>query len=401
MLRTARSRVSEALISESALVKAPTRLGPSRFTAAQRCQLQAAWAADSQLRDPLPRFPVARVGTVVHSVLEVAAKGKFVDASESEFGRHWDRAVAKVEREMNLSWPDRHLVPLSTSDRLYEVRRFQAEEASLSLARYSSAQPPRYESGGSASGLGSELWVETADKRIGGFIDVVLLDGAILVLRDYKTGLVTELDNGGEVSIKEAYQDQLRIYAALYSETFGQWPGRLEVVTPVGETFIVEGEPTECLQLLDNAKALLDEIVELIEAAESNVEAQEVLASPSPAACGICSFRPLCIPYLRSAPGNGEDGWPLDVWGRCTDLAKGEDDTVAITLESSQGEELRIRGIQDDTARNPALAEATEGAIIAAFSLRPRQEAESFVSGAQSTIYRVVEPNTRSAMGFD
>ena len=237
-------------------------------------------------------------------------------------------------------------VPLEASDRLYAVRRFQVEEAALALA------VARQSSGGGDGGAaepqgqctGGQLWVETADKRVGGFIDLVYTAAEDLVVRDYKTGVVTDLDEEtGELAIKAAYQEQLKIYAALYQATHGQWPTRLEVVTPA-TCMRSRAIPVECAALLAACDSALDDLAELIGAAESEVDAQRALAKPAPDTCRGCSFRPYCVPYLEAAPGTGEGGWPLDVWGALSEAVDAGDGTVAVTVAEAGGGRVPRRG---------------------------------------------------------
>ena len=63
-----------------------------------------------------------------------------------------------------------------------------------------------------------EVWLESKDGLIAGAIDFVGFTDRGIVIRDYKTGQVFE---GQE--IKPDYSVQLKLYAALYADSKGEW----------------------------------------------------------------------------------------------------------------------------------------------------------------------------------
>src|SRR5690606_15664843 len=112
---------------------------------------------------------------------------------------------------------------------------------------------------------GFERWVQTRDGMIGGKVDHVLHTKDGVVLRDYKTGLILEGNSpDGHKLVKESYQVQLKLYAALYHATHGVWPIALEVIPIVGTPQIVPFQSAECEHLLSEAHALMEDVNRLI-----------------------------------------------------------------------------------------------------------------------------------------
>lgn len=387
------------LLEQVVSVPAPLRMSPSRFTSAKECALRASWAAASDVPEGLPVAPAARVGTVVHKMLEVAAKGKIADPSE--FSDAWESELLRVEAKMARSWLDRHLVPLEQSDRLFYVRVVQTEASALALARARSEVEEGPPGGGGGGALvGCELEVESSDATVLGYIDLATFDAGALILRDYKAGLVTESDAEGESAVKAAYQDQLKLYAALYFQSKGRWPARLEVSAPSGDIYRIGFTKEECEQLLDEARSLVVSIQETIGAAEGFADAQTALAAPAPAVCRFCSFRPFCLPYWQRAQLEASDDWPEDLWGRVASLEHGDDGTRALTLELRDAECARVREIPADAERHTALSGVEVGDALCVFGLRRRRGEEAFVTGPLTTFYRIVGSDYINAAGL-
>jgi hypothetical protein len=330
-------------------------------------------------------------------MLELSAKGQITN--QEEFSDAWKTSLTRLEEEMRTSWLDAHLVPLEESDPLFFVRQAQAEESALTLAGDRSQVMHRR---GDNAELGCEMKVESADSSVWGYIDLATVEDDALVLRDYKAGLVIEnTQHDGATSVKQAYKDQLKLYAALYFESKGKWPDRLEVAAPSGDTYEIEFSHEECTELLAEAKSLLSSIKETVAAADDDADAQTALAAPAPSVCRFCSFRPYCIPYWQRAQVEASEEWPRDIWGRVTSLEMGEDGNFALVLELASGEEVRVREISPQPERHPALEGIEEGELIAGFSLRRRQRELSSITGPLTAFYRIEGEDYAAAAGLD
>src|SRR5262249_22206152 len=150
--------------------------------------------------------------------------------------------------------------------------------------------------------------------------------------------------------------------AALYAQTAGEWPARLELVPLQGKAVEVPFDPTDCAALLAAAIADLERVNAAIEAASQHSEAETQLARPSAAACRHCPFRPACRAYQAARVSAGNDGeWPQDVWGEVREMRRLGNGRLLLSVSAPNAQEPRhIRGLTPDHARHPALKELRE-----------------------------------------
>lgn len=357
-------------------------VSPSRAYSMTHCALREALSGNS-IQELLIASPGARLGTVIHRVLQEAGDGRLED-NPAEVDARWNELVAETERGMRLSWLEQHLVPLRRSVPQFEVRRLQTRERAHEVARAQSAvraspdtRPP----------YGFELGVSTSDGLVRGRIDAVLPSSEGPVIRDYKSGAILEAVGHSDV-LKESYAMQLRLYAALYFETFGQWPVRLEVLPVAGEAYVVSYSRTEAAGLVLQAKETLHRVNAVIAATAPHDETQRILANPSGATCMFCSYRPGCLPYRAAARAPGRSGrWPSDAWGtlrRVRDLGNNRR-----MIELDAGDEVhRVRDLSSDRARHPALQILEPGDPVAVFGLRPTASRVAFTESLFTVIYK-------------
>lgn len=357
------------------------RISPSRFLGLQRCRLREVWTAN---RTPalLPASARARLGTVVHRLLERV--GKDAVPAEQVTTELWNEELQKVESEMEASWLDRSLVPLNVTVPNAEVHKLRA----LDRARRMAAELPlRRGTTGRAKGLGFEVWVQSSDGLVGGFIDCALQDDC-LVLRDYKSGAIYERDDGNESNIRGEYVVQIQMYAALYNDTFGLWPERLEIVPVRGEEATVPVDKPRCSQLVQDAKALLCEVNAAVAALhDSGGSDPSSLAKPSIETCTACGFRPQCQAYL-AANADMQERWPLDIVGTVSRIQSLGNGSVAMALTDRRGNVHSIRGLTPGQ-RHPALKAIETGSKVAVFNLQRGYPARDLREGPYTTIYHV------------
>ena len=356
-----------------------SRISPSRFIGLKSCWLREIWASH-RLPALLPTNARAHVGTIVHEMLAAAGRGEL--SSEAEVESYWVTLVSSTEQEMLSNWLEHSLVPLRKSVRNYSVDAFRAinKAREIALCREGRAVADV----GSATGCGFELWVHTPDEKVCGYVDHAYYDGAGIVIRDYKSGYVFESTDAGG-SVKEAFAIQLRLYAALYSFTFAQWPNKLELMPTQGPSVVVPFDPAECMNLVKEAKSLLYEINATVLRTDEKHVSPAKLASPSAETCCHCAYRPSCSAYLHIEK-QIDAGWPVDVWGIIKKIQPLMNGQLAVILETLHGMEV-IRGISPG-GRHPALANASPGQRLAIFNLQKSFPGGGLQEGLYTTIYQ-------------
>ncbi len=333
-------------------------ISPSAFSALNACPLRAVWAAHSP--PLLPRSAKTRLGTVVHHLWEAAASGKITD--EAAFDKAWRVEIDAQETDMLRDWKEAHLVPLNLSVPDLEVRRLRCRR-----------QLTGWRSGTGRTTYRAEQMVTDATGTVKGRIDVVSVDANGAHLIDLKTGEV--VDAAG--AIKEEYLTQLKLYAALYHETNGNWPASLALRTADGREWTLNWTPAECCALLLEAVEIHARINTAIEQGPQG----ETLAKPDPVACQYCPFRPACSYYWQrrqNAPGKE---WPMDARGRVENLTRLGNGRWKLCLVNEL-ETVHIRGLSP--TRQTFLRENL--AEVAFYSLRCESTGQ-YTEGSLTTGY--------------
>ncbi len=283
--------------SFSLLISPLKRISPSRYFAMQLCPLKEILSSNRQ-QPLLPLSPSARLGSIAHRVLECAANGQVSD--KSSFDSCWNSLIHNVESEMLQNQIEKHLVPLESSAPNYEIKKHMV----LKLIQSMTA-PIR--NAVRETQKKSEFWVETKDGKVGGRIDLVVQNNGGVEIVDYKTGNVE--DETGSGVLKQEYQIQMKLYAALYHEKYELWPSHLSLIGIDQKKHEVSFDQNECSGLLEQARKAIYETNKRI---SGGLEAAD-FANPSPSACTYCPYRPACSKYWESRKDNEE--WPLDVKG--------------------------------------------------------------------------------------
>jgi CRISPR/Cas system-associated exonuclease Cas4 (RecB family) len=198
------------------------------------------------------------------------------------------------------------MVPLETTAFRFAEKVEQALGRAVQLATFRAPNMPISDS--SVQARSAEQWLETQDKQVGGQVDLISITPDGVTLKDYKSGTIHEGDEG---TIKEAYSMQLKLYAAIYHDAYGEWPKTLELAPLFGQPQQVPFTEKECLELLEQAKAELARVNSLVER-----KAIQDAANPSPKCCRYCGFRPVCSKYLKAIQIPSANSWPSDVVGR-------------------------------------------------------------------------------------
>jgi len=348
--------------------------------------LREVWA--SCWRPPLlPRTPSAHVGSMIHALLEAAGKGEMEDGSLALVETRWADLLGRTEQTMSASWIEKPLQPLSLSVPDFEVRRIRAFERAVEIARTIQASRQRRTG---ERGVGNELPVSSPEGLVAGYVDCAVETRDGIVLRDYKTGAITE-DNSSS-AVKTIYQVQLRLYAALYYSSFGRWPTRLELVPLRGDPIAVSFSPDECLSLLRDATDLLKHAntrIEQVDQVADRLDALASLAAPRPSSCRYCLYRPACPAYREARAGPVTDeSWPTDVLGQVIEIRMLGNGRLNLSIaDPGLAAVARVRGIDPDPARHPALLTLEEGSRTAICNLRPSGAKEAFSELMSTVIY--------------
>ena len=299
-------------------IKPLTRISPSRFYASQLCHLREILVASGQPA-LLPVPPAARIGSVVHTIIEMATGGKI--HNETQFNETWQKEISKIEESMNSNPLECHLVPLEETAADYEVKKFMVLQTISSFVSDGRRYDPQ-------KGRGRpEVWLETKDGKIGGKIDLIKETPEGTVIIDYKTGSIIDAQHDEP---KEEYQQQLKLYAGLFFENFNKWPQKLLLVGIDQSVHEVIFSQAECIRLLEQAKKYISDTNELI---SSGISAND-FAAPSPEACRYCLFRPGCYKYWQ-ARQDTED-WPIDVIGHIREKGFAGNNLGRLVIEADE-----------------------------------------------------------------
>ena len=357
------------------------RITPSRFSAFNECKLKA--ILQSNRADALlPIHPSAHLGTVIHKIFEKSSGGEIT--GDDDFKSAWASYVQEEEAKMNLSWMDKHFVPLEKSVQNYEVKK---QQCLLSVRNMIPSQLLHYEITDNFHITKSEeVWLQTPDGKVGGYADAIMSTDAGDVIVDYKTGSIIESENNSsEPSVHENIQLQLKLYAALYNSMYAKWPVSLKVVGMNGESYEIQFDEDECSDMLVEAGQILKEINSTImNKAESYEMMLNLLASPSPQICRFCSYRPGCIPYWKQREVKQEIDWPYDVKGIVVDKKRLGNGLILITImPDGQSKVIKVRGLHPN--KHPVLDNSYDKVSI--FSMIADNVPNNYKEGLFTTIY--------------
>jgi len=187
-------------------------VSPSSFTSLSDCLLRATSRA-ARNPDLLPSPQNNRVGTVAHQLLEQVGRGQIAGDHSEELFRRWDGLVAKQEEQMTHLTFQKRFIPLSKHIARYEVMRHGAVKQALALDFHRRSHTEVRETDDQKAARCSpesvfyELPLATSDGKVKGNIDYLRETPEGAILRDYKTGLISERSNAEQpdYSIKPEY----------------------------------------------------------------------------------------------------------------------------------------------------------------------------------------------------
>lgn len=362
-------------------------ISPSAFSAMQECALKEVWRQNG--KPPLlPTSPKARVGTVAHKLLAEAGRGH-LEATAEAVNTRWHELLEEAGASISRSPLECHLSPLDLSVPDIEVLRIRATRKAIDIASESESIPKQNRIPAALRSQGHEIPVRSSDDLVRGTIDVATReDGTGVIIQDYKSGSIVEPDDSNGIQLKEAYQTQLKMYAGLYADTFGEWPASLELVSLTGETQSVYFTKNDCSNLIDEAKTTLHRVNEQI-GNHSSESLPSILANPTPQACAFCHYRPACGPYRFAAAKSDNDRWPLDVIGTVESIKQLGNSKIMLELRAGASC-VKIPGLSP-AKRHPALSYLQQGDIAGAFSLRRLRPTSPYSESQLTTVHKLVE----------
>jgi CRISPR/Cas system-associated exonuclease Cas4 (RecB family) len=295
------------------------RISPSQFYSMKNCAYKSLLAEAFDKKPLLPVSPNAYLGTALHKMLELIAKGAV--KNEDDFNRMFDEQVKEVENNLQGQGYD-FFIPLQKNVKDFGMKKILLKKH----LRTVSEQPAK------PSGVKyySEKWFESKDKFIAGKIDLVIEAGQEVEIIDFKTGAITQdvLDDAGEIfsEVKEEYKEQLKLYAYLYFESTSKFPTELNLVDLAKQKFSVPFSQSECNSIFEEAKKLLD-------TTNASISTQTFAANPTEANCKYCLYRPACSYYLKLIETDYSFN---DVSGLIKNVVKYQNGNVSVFLENGE-----------------------------------------------------------------
>jgi len=278
------------------IAKPLLRTSPATNEALRECFLRAAFQTDQQYSDINLVSTYASLGSISHHLLEVASRGEFDDISEDVLEEAIrERWMECVQSEVQ-SLQDRTIisVPLPVKWPKYALRMVAACRAAfrITLKRRGKRSEAEHEFAANQT----EVWYEGYSGKLVGRIDLIRHTSSGIELVDYKSGLVIEQDeiDGTSKRIKEPYERQVLLYAALVYENERQWPIMVTVESLVDGPHIVRFTPEAARQAVDEALRLLDTY-------NRQAAARSIRGAPSPSTCYWCGFKAFCTYFLEAA----------------------------------------------------------------------------------------------------
>lgn len=299
------------------------RITPSSFTALKGCHFKFILSRAIIEKSILPVSIHSYKGTVAHSILEHISRGNIYD--EETFLKFIDIELAAIDEKILKDGNDIYF-PLRK-----KLQNFGLFKISL---RNFLKEKKNQKTPNSPSKFSSEMWCESKDKQVGGKIDLIAEYPSHVEIIDFKTGAITEemMDDEGEKveEIKIDYQEQLKLYAALYYEHTGIVPRVLNLVDLKRTKFEVAFTIDECLELLSKAKKLLKIV-------NNEISCGTFVTCPSVVNCRFCLNRPACQSYQSALVYGLKTN---DIRGKIVKTQKFLNGNVSLFLQTQNGNAL-------------------------------------------------------------
>ena len=334
------------------------------------CALCIARTSDKADKDLLAPTAASKVGDIFHEVMEKAEPGMDRTAAEAL----WEEKSRKVESSLASDWTARGLIPLSSTASRFTLKRLMALRRACNLPH----RPKVRGQGNSTPSFTAaikEEFITAPDGLIRGKVDLVVqrADGWHLI--DYKSGAVAEEETDEGYQLKESYELQLLIYAALLKEAKDIEIKTASLSTLDGKDHYLNMDLGKAAEVAAEARELLLEFNRLVE--ECKHEPQ-TLAAPLAGnreqqvfGCSACAFRPQCEAYLSVEKQSGDGNfWPRDLVGLVVEINERLGRlSVTVEQEANNPGSRKTVNLSASFDRHPNLEGVRVGVCVGIFDL--------------------------------
>lgn len=294
------------------ILKPLKRISPSRFTATRKCPYRVV-LANSYSNPLLPYPPANHLGNVIHECIRLILID--VIKSNSEFDENWNRLLQKEEKVLkDIGFG--FFTPLSENVTGYTIKKLQVKSLIKKQDKIKVSKDVK-----NKIKIMTEKWLESKDKLIGGYADIIFKSNTCIKLSDFKSGKIL----APEGEIKEEYEDQLKLYAYLHDEMFSMYPDELSIIDLEKKEYSISFTPQECEALAAKSREVLSEINNYI--AKDN---RKILAKPEPDNCKNCLYRPACDFYWNLQ--DSSNSIFVDIKGKVINVRQFRNGNVNVTL---------------------------------------------------------------------
>lgn len=367
-------------------IKPINRLTPSVSSAFSDCHLRGVLLAN-KIEGFLLKSPKAYLGSIIHILLEESNKG--IITNFDQFETRWDYLIKGVETHLSSSPLTRHLIPFNRTIPDLLQKKFKCWEI-INIENHNHIPIETGQQTISSSTRCShetELWVQTRDGLVGGYIDSLIHAPEGTILLEYKSGSIFSKDSNSDSRriIRDDYLNQIILYAGLFYESFGSWPIETRIISIANGSTVIRVNPLNYQTLIDKLKKDIA-LTNCIIRRESNRQFLiSHLASPSNDTCLYCNYRPICSSYWNDRSKFHESPWPRDVIGIVQNVVLLGNNTQLVTIiQTSPREEIvTIRGL----APSRYDLSGTVGKVLAFYNLNSDVGFTNYKQGLLTTIY--------------
>ena len=341
-------------------------VNPSSYKRLKDCPLSCAWDAEDDFSS-LMSYPSGLLGSIIHKLIERRTRGQIEDTSRSCLEAEWENIKEEIILENQSNWINQNVLPLEKTVKGYMLRKMLTFKTCAGIS-------PVFSRSGSGEGerkTGAELWIGSPDGKAGGYVDRIERTDQGYCIQDYKTGTIVQDDAGTEGVVKEDYQIQLKLYAAIFNEQHGEWPQKLLLLQNGIGSQEVSYSHEEASALLREAKELLEVTNEMIDEVKGGD--LSLLANPSPDNCRFCNYRHVCDSYWKARRPDDVEDWPHDIIGEFINYDVQKNGKILLSLKSKESEAIiTIGNLSSSEKRHPAIYDAQQGDIFYCMDLGKR-----------------------------
>jgi len=339
------------------------KISPSQFTRLKKCPYSSV-LSKSFSRPLLPYSPSIHLGTIIHKCIQKIYTNRI--RTEEEFEQKWMKFEKEEEKKLK-EYDFNFFIPLSENVSGYAIKKLQVKSV---LKKQINKIEEKKNSGVQFI---NEKWLQSADAMIGGSVDHILKADGFVKLIDTKTGDIYN----EEGRVKEDYKEQLKLYAYLYSQEYGQYPHELAIRDLKQNEILIPFSMDECEALAETAKIKLKTINRSV--IDNDFEK---LAHPAKDTCNGCLYRPACKYHWAVQKEDSITSF-TDLKGVLISNNQYKNGNINITLEGSESK-LIITGLNSDRL---GFLNGLKGKEIGVYNLIKTDLAKVYKPTKWTTIY--------------